>query len=392
MREGHDYKGVQYIEKLLPATAKNITGKQNGRLTACFPVDLPNKDLTSEGVYWLCECECGNKVVVNGRRLKPGSYESCGCLTKDLQLNLRAKNLVGQTFGRLTVLERDFSKENEEFRKAKVVYWRCQCACGNIVSIRSDCLLSRNTTSCGCYARERSREANSISNLTNRVFGYLTALEQVVIDGVIKWKCQCKCGNITYVIASSLLNYHTQSCGCLRLEKLKEKVIDLTGQRFGYVEVLERAETEGPHIMWKCKCDCGRVFTTRGTDLRYKQIRSCGCIQSIGQQTITRLLIDNNVPFKAEQRFETCRNPKTNAQLIFDFYINNSFLLEYDGIQHYQSSTGWNTQEHYNILKEHDELKNQWCKDNNIPLKRVPYWKLKELTIDNIMDDTFLLK
>ena len=39
-------------------------------------------------------------------------------------------DLIGQKFGRLTVLERDADKRNKE-----KVYWKCQCDCGNIISV-----------------------------------------------------------------------------------------------------------------------------------------------------------------------------------------------------------------------------------------------------------------
>jgi len=36
----------------------------------------------------------------------------------------------------------------------------------------------------------------------------------------------------------------------------------------------------------------------------------------------------------------------------------------------------------------YDEIKNQWCKDNNIPLIRIPYWHLQDLTIDDLRPET----
>jgi hypothetical protein len=34
-------------------------------------------------VQWLCECECGNKTIVNSSRLLKGIVKSCGCLLKE---------------------------------------------------------------------------------------------------------------------------------------------------------------------------------------------------------------------------------------------------------------------------------------------------------------------
>lgn len=54
-------------------------------------------------------------------------------------------------------------------------------------------------------------------------------------------------------------------------------VIDLTGRRFGYLEVIEIGETKNHQIYWKCKCDCGSQTMVQGRKLRDGLIKSCGC-------------------------------------------------------------------------------------------------------------------
>lgn len=56
---------------------------------------------------------------------------------------------VGQRFGRLLVLE-EAGRNN-----LKKVLWKCQCDCGNIVVCASGSLITGNSTSCGCYLKER---------------------------------------------------------------------------------------------------------------------------------------------------------------------------------------------------------------------------------------------
>lgn len=58
------------------------------------------------------------------------------------------KNLVGQKFGRLTVLSFD-SVKNES------ACWMCKCDCGTVKVIRAHCLKTGNTLSCGCLNSER---------------------------------------------------------------------------------------------------------------------------------------------------------------------------------------------------------------------------------------------
>lgn len=61
-------------------------------------------------------------------------------------------DLVGHKYGRLTVLEEDFSK--------KRVAWKCACDCGNFTVVTGDCLRTGNTSSCGCLNIQRILERN----------------------------------------------------------------------------------------------------------------------------------------------------------------------------------------------------------------------------------------
>ena len=79
--------------------------------------------------------------------------------------------------------------------------------------------------------------------------------------------------------------------------------------------------------------------------------------------------------FEKEYKFQNLLSQKGNP-LKFDFAIidNNSilFLIEYDGIQHF-TIRGWNDEEHLKQNQYNDELKNQYCKKNNIKLLRIKY-------------------
>lgn len=60
------------------------------------------------------------------------------------------------------------------------------------------------------------------------------------------------------------------------------RFIDLTGQRFGRLTVLERAEncTNGPkpRTRWRCRCDCGKEVVVLVGSLRSGSTQSCGCL------------------------------------------------------------------------------------------------------------------
>ena len=60
------------------------------------------------------------------------------------------------------------------------------------------------------------------------------------------------------------------------------KLIDLTGQRFGRLVVIEKAPPIGgvTNAIWRCRCDCGNDVIVRSTTLRKGESQSCGCYRS----------------------------------------------------------------------------------------------------------------
>lgn len=97
----------------------------------------------------------------------------------------------------------------------------------------------------------------------------------------IMYHCLCECGNTVTVSYSNLLTGNTKSCGCLKLKS--KRFIDLTGQRFNNLTVVERLEnrirkTDGRKVVqWKCLCDCGNYTTVEPSNLKSGHTTSCGC-------------------------------------------------------------------------------------------------------------------
>lgn len=63
---------------------------------------------------------------------------------------MKKKNLIGQKFGRLSIL-----KDSGERLGGNVV-WLCRCDCKRVVKVRSYCLISKHTKSCGCLVKENA--------------------------------------------------------------------------------------------------------------------------------------------------------------------------------------------------------------------------------------------
>ena len=236
-------------------------------------------------------------------------------------------------------------------------------------------------------------------NEVGKKYGRLTVLSRQGSNSANRalWLCQCDCGKQIVVIGKNLRSGNTCSCGCLQKEKLSARVLkDITGETFGKLTVLQRDFSKtGPDAYWLCQCECGNQTIVAGTSLRKGHTQSCGCMKSKGEEKIIKLLKENQIPFETQKIFEDCRFVDTNSPARFDFWVNNKYLIEYDGEQHFQSkNSGWDTNEYCQKTQEHDAIKNQYCLDFDIPLIRIPYTQYNNLSIKDLKLETtnFLFK
>lgn len=242
---------------------------------------------------------------------------------------------------------------------------------------------------------------------TGNKYGRLLVLREDPIrkNRRVNWICQCDCGKEVSIDGTHLRSGQTQSCGCLKTEKFVErnkkrltnkpsdKRINEIGNRYGRLVVLADAGAKDGRASWLCQCDCGNQIVVKGKYLRNGDTKSCGCLHSSGQEKISLLLRKNNIPFIQEKTFDTCRLPDTNNLARFDFYVDNRYLIEFDGIQHFKQ-TGWRTQQEFERDKARDLFKDQWTKKYNIPLIRIKYNELEDLKLSDLIPETsrFLCK
>ena len=234
-----------------------------------------------------------------------------------------------------------------------------------------------------------------MENLIGKTFNYLEVMSQAPsMGGRRRWNCKCLlCGNETIVNTSHLKKGDIKSCGCLNG---KSKMKDLSGQKFGYLTVIKPTEDRDRNcIIWECECDHGgegspSIHYVSSSNLIRGHCLSCGCLKSKGEMKITQLLQDNNIEYIKEYTFDNCIFPDTQKKARFDFAVFNDgklkYLIEFDGTQHFSyTNTGWDNEETFLKTKKRDEYKNQWCNENNIPLIRIPYFQLKNLSINDLI-------
>lgn len=279
----------------------------------------------------------------------------------------KAKDLRGQKFGIIEPLYRTYDK-------SKSVYWHCRCGCGKEYNVAAKHLVNGKMKSCGCL-KKRKDEA-----FIGQQFGDLKVIEKIDSDKKNSiWKCKCNCGNVISVSKKNLLSGQ-KSCGCSRIK-------DIKGKRFGKLIALEPTSERkyGNNVVWLCQCDCGNKCKVALSSLENNLTKSCGCLTSLGELKIMELLNSKKIPFEKQKTFGTCKFFDTNALARFDFYVNDKYLIEFDGRQHFESIDIWEPLED---IQKRDNYKNQWCKENNIPLIRIPYTHLKDLCIEDLLLET----
>lgn len=274
-------------------------------------------------------------------------------------------------------------KEHPERTPQGSVQWVCQCECGNSTIVSGDNLRRNHTLSCGCQKKE-SAQARVI-DLVGQRFGKLTVIEKAdTIDRQLYWWCQCDCGKIIRVCGNSLKQGKTKTCGCTPSKKPN----DLTNQRFGKLTALELFY-KNDRVYWHCKCDCGNFVDIAAAHLTGGRTQSCGCITySIGEKNIENLLIENSIQYIKEYKF------KDLGEYRYDFYLPVlNRLIEFDGKQHFQECGGsWDKNDSLEQRQVRDKIKNNYAISNNIDLVRIPYWKRDTITIEMLLEDEYLIK
>jgi hypothetical protein len=98
----------------------------------------------------------------------------------------------------------------------------------------------------------------------------------------------------------------------------------------------------------------------------YRMSGCARCNQSIGEKIVEGYLIQNNIKYVPQKKFDNCRNI---SHLIFDFYLPDyNACIEFNGIQHYHPIDIFGGDDALKLNKLRDSIKVEYCKKNNINL------------------------
>lgn len=143
-------------EEAVKAISYDLAGQVFGDLTVLSKAENQRKN---GGIWWTCQCSCGNLYDVPGSLLVTGRRTHCG--SKAHPKNYASVDISNQRFHRLVAL---YPLKNRDPKGA--VLWRCKCDCGNEADVSYNNLVYGNMKSCGCQKKEHDMELAPIPGET----------------------------------------------------------------------------------------------------------------------------------------------------------------------------------------------------------------------------------
>ena len=128
---------------------------------------------------------------------------------------------------------------------------------------------------------------------------------------------------------------------------------------------------------------CDKHGTFNQIPYEHKNGSGCPyCKESSGEREIRKYLVDNNIEFETQKYLEGCKHIN---KLKFDFYLPYyNLCIEFDGEQHKRRFRFEKNNDGLSVRQKRDQIKNEYCKNNNIRLLRIEY-------NDNIYEKLFEL-
>lgn len=302
------------------------------------------------------------------------------------------EKMIGERFQSLTVLKLDEEtnkrlkdERNNGLRNNAPIHYICRCDCGNILSLAKNNIKKRKINYCPACS------LSYLNEYIGKTFEKWKVLSIVYKNEKPYFNCVCECGSIKYVNVYNIINGKSKDCGCGRITYLKSQSKDLTGLKFGKLTVVENMNVKkNGKFLYKCLCDCGKYCYVRSSSLTTNHTTSCGCTNSNYNNIIGEILNKLGYQYKTEFYVNLKKYIDNVSFIRFDVYVEElNLAIEYDGEFHFMPIPFLNEENGIKELERtqyRDGVKNQYCKDNNINLLRIPY--TEKDNIENIIINT----
>jgi hypothetical protein len=245
-------------------------------------------------------------------------------------------------------------------------------------------LLSRESRCPKCFGKIQLTHADFLSkvyDLVGNEYTPLTQYQSIMVKVIMRHN---SCGFEYPVSPNDFLNCNRRCPKCnggvKRTEdEYKQLVFESVGDEYTVLGEYINAHTKIETIHNKC----GYTWGVRPADFLINGSRCPKCNESKGEISINNFLIQNNYIFERQFKFDECSYKRP---LPFDFAVFHNeeekrkgtpfCLIEYNGQQHYMPVDYFGGEPAFEEQKIRDNVKQDYCKKNQIPLLIIPYWNI----------------
>lgn len=250
--------------------------------------------------------------------------------------------------------------------------------CGHDNYIRySDFRKGHRCRSCGIKRRAENSKFK-YDEVIKKIFDvHGNNIELINFNGFTKscdFKCNV-CGKEWSTAPTTVVNDGTGCPACAKLKGGKTRTISLDEayerlknfkqeiEIINYMNMKSRAD-------FKCKI-CGNTWNSYAYSVLIEGTGCPICKQSKGEKLVRLYCEDKNIEFISQYIFPDCKNINP---LPFDFYLPEyNLCIEVNGDQHYRSVDYFGGEEAFEKRKQRDNIKFDYCKENNINFLVLPY-------------------
>lgn len=193
---------------------------------------------------------------------------------------------------------------------------------------------------------------------------------------------QCPCGHKPYEVTLGNFKSGHRCAVCSQCAKYDYKQVKDYIEKEGYT-LASKEYTGANDCNLIVICEKGHEFKTSFSKF-LQGVRCPKCHESKGEKEITRVLTKYAIDFKPQYKYDELLGVGGRC-LSYDFYVPNyNLLIEFQG-QFHDGSANQQTEEEFNVQKEHDRRKREYAQNKGIDLLEIWYWDIKN--IENIIKD-----
>jgi hypothetical protein len=149
------------------------------------------------------------------------------------------------------------------------------------------------------------------------------------------------------------------------ITKLGRKRLNLLNEKFERLTVIEDCGNKKGFSMWKCKCSCGNIITTKGVYLKNGHTKSCGCINSERIVKRNKELMIDDIPRVKNRIYriywgmkERCYNIKNHN---YKYYGKRGIYICDEWLNDFKAFEQWSIENGYSDELSIDRINNDGC-------------------------------